>query len=270
LSSPPGPILEQLIEQNPRAIQKRVDAQQWFRAFGAARRTITGYKAIHMMRSPGKWRVRDRPKLCFSTQPKISPIVGTKIRDFSTPPLHFPEAGVAVGQHGDCGSRTDSARPQRFAYAPATILFLTSSADECKTCAGIVGADHFADNHLKVCLWPSMATLHVAPVQPDHYFLHCRGGVDRGSNGFIPMLFKPLSDSDGSISDGVGIHRFRYGKKLVPYARRLAEREERGQLRADKGSIPARSDSNGQTSSKSSGSAGHAPCSGSLGRDGPQ
>ena len=39
-----------MIEQDHRAIRKRVNARQVFRAFGAARRTIAGYEAIHMMR----------------------------------------------------------------------------------------------------------------------------------------------------------------------------------------------------------------------------
>ena len=33
-----------------RAIKRRVKAKQWFREFQAARRTIQGYEAIHMIR----------------------------------------------------------------------------------------------------------------------------------------------------------------------------------------------------------------------------
>ena len=47
-----------IIEQDHRAIKKRVNAKQGFRAFGAARRTIDGYEALHMMR---KGQVRCLP-----------------------------------------------------------------------------------------------------------------------------------------------------------------------------------------------------------------
>ena len=46
----PVRYLKNIIEQDHRAIKKRVNAKQGFRAFGAARRTIAGYEAIHMMR----------------------------------------------------------------------------------------------------------------------------------------------------------------------------------------------------------------------------
>ena len=42
--------LNNIIEQDHRAIKKRVNAKQGFRAFGAARRTIDGYESVHMMR----------------------------------------------------------------------------------------------------------------------------------------------------------------------------------------------------------------------------
>src|SRR5436309_2178066 len=38
------------LEQDHRAIKRRVNAKQGFREFGAARRTIQGYEAIHMLR----------------------------------------------------------------------------------------------------------------------------------------------------------------------------------------------------------------------------
>ena len=46
----PVRYLNNINEQDHRAIKKRVNAKQGFRAFGAARRTIAGYEAIHMMR----------------------------------------------------------------------------------------------------------------------------------------------------------------------------------------------------------------------------
>jgi transposase-like protein len=46
----PVQYLNNIIEQDHRAIKKRVNAKQGFRSFGAARRTIDGYEAVHMMR----------------------------------------------------------------------------------------------------------------------------------------------------------------------------------------------------------------------------
>ncbi len=46
----PVQYLNNMIEQDHRAIKKRVNAKQGFRAFGAARRTIAGYEAMHMIR----------------------------------------------------------------------------------------------------------------------------------------------------------------------------------------------------------------------------
>ena len=42
--------LNNILEQDHRAIKRRVKAKQGFRAFHAARRTIQGYDAIHMIR----------------------------------------------------------------------------------------------------------------------------------------------------------------------------------------------------------------------------
>jgi transposase-like protein len=46
LSTPPRNILE----QDHRAIKRRVNAKQGFREFQAARRTIQGCEAVHMIR----------------------------------------------------------------------------------------------------------------------------------------------------------------------------------------------------------------------------
>ncbi len=46
----PAQYLNNILEQDHRAIKRRVKAKQGFRAFHAARRTIAGYEAIHMMR----------------------------------------------------------------------------------------------------------------------------------------------------------------------------------------------------------------------------
>ena len=42
--------LNNVLEQDHRAIKRRVNASQHFRSFWAAWRTIAGYEAIHMMR----------------------------------------------------------------------------------------------------------------------------------------------------------------------------------------------------------------------------
>jgi transposase, IS6 family len=46
----PVQYLNNIIELDHRAVKRRVNAQQGFREFQAARRTIQGYEAIHMMR----------------------------------------------------------------------------------------------------------------------------------------------------------------------------------------------------------------------------
>jgi hypothetical protein len=49
-------ICYQSIEQDHRAIKRRVNAKQGFREFQAARRTIQGYEAMHMIRKgQAKW-----------------------------------------------------------------------------------------------------------------------------------------------------------------------------------------------------------------------
>ncbi len=46
----PIQYLNNILEQDHRAIKRRVKAKQGFRAFHAARRTIAGYEAMHMIR----------------------------------------------------------------------------------------------------------------------------------------------------------------------------------------------------------------------------
>jgi IS6 family transposase len=46
----PVQYLNNILEQDHRAIKRRCRASQWFRFFWSARRTITGYEAIHMIR----------------------------------------------------------------------------------------------------------------------------------------------------------------------------------------------------------------------------
>ena len=46
----PVQYLNNILEQDHRAIKRRVNAKQSFREFRAARRTIQGYEAVHMIR----------------------------------------------------------------------------------------------------------------------------------------------------------------------------------------------------------------------------
>ena len=46
----PVQYLHNILEQDHRAIKRRVNAKQGFREFQAARRTIQGYEAVHMIR----------------------------------------------------------------------------------------------------------------------------------------------------------------------------------------------------------------------------
>jgi transposase, IS6 family len=46
----PVQYLNNILEQDHRAIKRRVNAKQGFREFQAARRTIQGYEAIHILR----------------------------------------------------------------------------------------------------------------------------------------------------------------------------------------------------------------------------
>src|ERR1700730_12209450 len=53
------PYLNNNLEQDHRAIKRRVQASQGFRSFDGARRTIQGYEVLHMIR---KGQVRWLPK----------------------------------------------------------------------------------------------------------------------------------------------------------------------------------------------------------------
>ena len=53
------PYLNNIVEQDHRAIKRRVNASQGFRSFHGARRTIQGYEVVHMIR---KGQVRWLPK----------------------------------------------------------------------------------------------------------------------------------------------------------------------------------------------------------------
>jgi transposase-like protein len=54
----PVQYLNNILEQDHRAVKRRVNAKQGFREFQAARRTIQGYEAINMLR---KGQVRRVP-----------------------------------------------------------------------------------------------------------------------------------------------------------------------------------------------------------------
>ena len=50
LPTPTGAYLNNVLEQDHRAIKRRINASQHFRSFWGAWRTIAGYEAIHMIR----------------------------------------------------------------------------------------------------------------------------------------------------------------------------------------------------------------------------
>ena len=54
-----SPYRNNIVEQDHRALKRRINAKQGFRSFEGARRTIPGYEAIHMIR---KGQVRWLPK----------------------------------------------------------------------------------------------------------------------------------------------------------------------------------------------------------------
>ena len=56
----PVQYLNNILEQDHRAIKRRVKAKQGFRAFDAAHRTLAGYEAIHMLRKGQVQSVRHR------------------------------------------------------------------------------------------------------------------------------------------------------------------------------------------------------------------
>jgi transposase-like protein len=51
--------LNNILEQNHRAIKRRVKAKQSFREFRAAERTVVGYETMHMFRKGQACWVRD-------------------------------------------------------------------------------------------------------------------------------------------------------------------------------------------------------------------
>jgi transposase, IS6 family len=60
LSASAVQYLNNILEQDHRAIKRRVKAKQSFREFRAAQRTIAGYEAIHMIRKgQARWVSHD-------------------------------------------------------------------------------------------------------------------------------------------------------------------------------------------------------------------
>jgi DDE domain len=61
----PVQYLNNVLEQDHRAIKRRIRASQHFRSFWAAWRTIAGYEAIHMIRKGQACRSAARAKVCL-------------------------------------------------------------------------------------------------------------------------------------------------------------------------------------------------------------
>jgi DDE superfamily endonuclease len=55
LSAPAVPYLNNALEQDHRAVMRRVNASQGFRSFWGAWRTLAGYEVIHMIRKGQAW-----------------------------------------------------------------------------------------------------------------------------------------------------------------------------------------------------------------------
>ena len=85
----PVQYLNNIVEQDHRAIKRRVKAKQGFRAFHAARRTIQGYEAMHMIRKgQARWvsGSDDRRQLPDRTYLYASNIA---INEGQQQPVHF-------------------------------------------------------------------------------------------------------------------------------------------------------------------------------------
>jgi IS6 family transposase len=52
---PPVPCLNNALEQDHRAVMRRVNASEGFRSFWGAWRTLAGYEVIHMIRKGQAW-----------------------------------------------------------------------------------------------------------------------------------------------------------------------------------------------------------------------
>ena len=63
----PVPYLNNVLEQDHRAIKRRINASQHFRSFWGAWRTIAGYEAIHMIRKGQAWRSAAGAKVVCGT-----------------------------------------------------------------------------------------------------------------------------------------------------------------------------------------------------------
>ena len=83
--------LNNILEQDHRAIKRRVNAKQSFREFQAARRTIQGYEAMHMIRKgQARWvsgsDVRQQIQFIHKL-PELAPKMAVPILS----PSHFRE-----------------------------------------------------------------------------------------------------------------------------------------------------------------------------------
>jgi transposase, IS6 family len=90
----PVQYLNNIIEQDHRAIKKRVNAKQGFRTFGAARRTIDGYEAVHMMRK-GQVRRLAGPRGPAAVSVR-RPVVRTLNLDHKTLARAWPICGAGM------------------------------------------------------------------------------------------------------------------------------------------------------------------------------
>jgi transposase-like protein len=85
-----GRCLNNLVEQDHRAIKRRVKASQHFRSFWGAWHTLAGYEAVHMLRKrPSVWKLierRRRAAACLHVDLRISGLIRTFRLHFRFPP----------------------------------------------------------------------------------------------------------------------------------------------------------------------------------------
>jgi DDE domain len=86
-----APILNNLLEQDHRAIKRRVKAKQSFREFQAARRNMEGYEALHMIHEgQARWLSSDACSPTKSLHRQTVRSGGLR------PCLRFPRAAASV------------------------------------------------------------------------------------------------------------------------------------------------------------------------------
>src|ERR1019366_5263336 len=112
----PVQYLNNILEQDHRAIKRRVKAKQSFRAYQAARRTIEGYEAVHMIR---KGRCGGSATLMFANKISSSTSCSIWVPETSPP---SSSRGVLRHRFESCNTSLRTARLFWFLISMATAL----------------------------------------------------------------------------------------------------------------------------------------------------